>query len=174
MMGSASLPLVEEVSMPRLLAALTSVAFVCLAASPAVAQDAGTDTPPAHIAFVEGTVVLERDGKPDPAPASMPLLAGDRIRTQAGRVEVRFADGSALHAQQRTVAAPQPDEALRRLGGRMRLNSAGQGRGLAYRVDAPAAWMQIAEAGEYRVAVLRGERETQVELAVLRGAAELV
>ena len=159
--------------MPRLLAALTSVAFVCLA-SAAVAQDAGTDTPPAHIAFVEGTVVLERDGKPDSAPASMPLLAGDRIRTQAGRVEVLFADGSALHVDQHTVVDFQSDEVLRLLDGRMRLNIAGRGRDLAYRVDAPAAWIQIAEAGEYRVAVLRGERETQVELAVLRGAAELV
>ena len=160
--------------MSRLLAALSSVAFVCLAASPAVAQDAGTDAPPAHIAFVEGTVVLERDGKPDPAPASMPLLAGDRIRTQAGRVEVLFADGSALHVDQHSVVDFQSDEVIRLLDGRMRLNIAGQGRDLAYRVDAPAAWVQIAEAGEYRVAVLRADRETQVELAVLRGAAELV
>ena len=46
----------------------------------------------------------------------------------------------------------------------MRLNIAGQGRSLGYRIDAPAAWVQVSEAGEYRVAVLRGEREPDLTL----------
>ena len=53
--------------------------------------------PPAHISFVDGAAVLERDGRSETAPASMPLLAGDRVRTQDGRVEILFADGSTLH-----------------------------------------------------------------------------
>ena len=156
---------------------LAALAVACLAGVPAFAQDAPADSPPAHVSFVEGAVVLERDGRPDASPASMPLLAGDRIRTQAGRAEILFADGSALHIDQHSVVDVQSDEVVRLLEGRMRLNIAGQGdraRGLAYRVDAPAAWVQIAEPGEYRIAVLRGEREAQVELAVLRGAAEIV
>jgi len=159
--------------MLRRLTWFVSVASVCLAAPQAFAQDAG-EAPPAHISFVDGAAVLERDGKSDNSPTSMPLLAGDRIRTQSGRVEVLFADGSALHVDDHTVVDFQSDEVLRLLEGRLRLNIAGQGRGVGYRIDAPSAWVQISDAGEYRVAVIRGEREPQIELAVLRGAAELV
>ena len=55
----------------------------------AFAQDTSADAP-AHISVVEGTASLERDGRPEGSPASMPLLAGDRIRTGNGRVEVQF------------------------------------------------------------------------------------
>jgi uncharacterized protein DUF6600/FecR-like protein len=162
--------------MTRPLAAFAPLVLMLLA-TPVYAQEANAanaDTTPAHIAFVEGDVVLERDGRPDDAPASMPLLAGDRVRTQAGRVEILFADGSALHADNHTVVDFQSDEVLRLLEGRIRLRIPGQTRDLNYRVDGPAAWVQIVEPGEFRFSVLRGERESQVELAVLRGAAELV
>jgi hypothetical protein len=154
--------------------ALTLAALGFAAVQPVLAQDAAADSPPAHISFVEGNVILERDGQIDNSPASMPLLSGDRIKTQAGRVEILFADGSALHVDQQSVVDFQSDEVVRLLDGRMRLNIAGRGRAVSYRVDAPAAWIEVQEPGEYRVSVLRGEREPQVELAVLRGAAELV
>jgi hypothetical protein len=154
-------------------AAFAAVLFACFAA-PSFAQDTVADETPAHVSFVDGDVVLERDGRPDTAPASMPLLAGDRVRTNVGRVEILFADGSALHADNHTVVDFQSDEVVRLLEGRMRLSIPGQARDLNYRVDGPAAWVQIVEAGEYRISVVRGEREPQVELAVLRGAAELV
>jgi hypothetical protein len=153
---------------------LACTALAYPAVHPAFAQDAAVESPPAHISFVEGNVILERDGQIDNSPASMPLLAGDRVRTQGGRVEILFADGSALHLDQQSVVDFQSDEVVRLLDGRMRLNIAGQGRDVSYRIDAPAAWVEIGETGEYRVAVLRGDREPQVELAVLRGAAELV
>lgn len=153
--------------------ALISVAFVCLAA-PSFAQDPSPDATPAHISFVDGPVILERDGRPDDSPGSMPLLAGDRIRTQGGRAEILFADGSALHVDTHTVVDFQSDEVVRLLEGRIRLSIAGQARGLAYRVDAPGGWVDIAESGEYRIAVLRDQGAPQVELAVLRGGAELV
>lgn len=159
--------------MTRLLARLAPLVLT-LFTTPVYAQDASPDTTPAHISFVEGHVVLERDGRPDTAPASMPLLAGDRVRTQAGRVEILFADGSALHADNQTVVDFQSDEVLRLLEGRIRLSIAGQARDLNYRVDGPAAWVQVVESGEFRVSVLRGQRDPQVELAVLRGAAELI
>ena len=155
-------------------AALASVTLaMCLAVPAASAQDS-SDVPPAHISFVDGSAVLERDGRTDSSPASMPLLAGDRIRTQSGRVEILFADSSTLHVDNFSTIDFQSDEVVRLLDGRLRLNIAGQGRDVRYRIDAPGGWVQIAEAGEYRVAVLRGERDPQVELAVLRGAAELV
>ena len=101
----------------------------------------------------------------------MPLLEGDRVRTQGGRVEVLFADGSALHLDANTVVDFQSDDVIRMLDGRIRLAIAGRARDVSYRIDAPSAWVQINDPGEYRVAVLR---EADVELAVLRGAAELV
>jgi hypothetical protein len=120
---------------------------------------------------VDGTAVLERDGRRDTELTSMPVLSGDRLRTQAGRVEVLFADGSALHLDDNTIVDFQSDEIVRLLEGRVRLNVAGPARDLSYRIDAPSAWVQIAVPGEYRVAILR---EAEVELAVLRGSAELV
>jgi hypothetical protein len=107
----------------------------------------------------------------------MPLLAGDRIRTQNGRVEILFADNSTIHLDSNTLVDFQSDEVIRLLGGRVRVNISGPGgsnRRVEYRVDAPSAWVQVMIPGEYRVSVLAGERESEVELAVLRGAADLV
>src|SRR5687768_18302888 len=59
--------------------------------------------PPAHVSVVDGAAVLERDGEPDSAPVNMPLLAGDRLRTQGGRVEILFADGSTVHLDANTT-----------------------------------------------------------------------
>ena len=127
--------------------------------------------PPAHISVVDGAAILERDGRTDTDLASMPLLAGDRLRTQGGRVEVLFADGSALHLDANTVVDFQSDEVVRLLEGRVRLSVAGPARDLSYRIDAPSAWVQISTPGEYRVASCASD---EVELAVLRGSAELV
>jgi uncharacterized protein DUF6600/FecR-like protein len=133
-------------------------------------QDVAGD-PPAHISVVDGTAVLERDGRTESSPLSMPLLAGDRVRTQAGRVEILFADGSTLHLDAHTLVDFQSDDVIRLLNGRVRVNIAGASRTVGYRVDAPGAWVQIVRPGEYRIAVATGD---EIELAVLRGAAELV
>jgi hypothetical protein len=160
--------------MTRRLVTLLSAFLVSFPAAAASAQDSGAQSTPAHVSFVEGSVILERDGQRDESPASMPLLAGDRLRTVRGRAEVLFADGSTLHIDQQSTVDFQSDEVLRLIDGRVRLTTTGQGRDLPYRVDAPGGWVQIASTGEYRIAVLRGDREPQIELAVLRGAAELV
>jgi hypothetical protein len=130
--------------------------------------------PPAHVSFVDGAAVLERDGQPDSAPSNMPLLAGDRIRTQGGRVEILFADGSTLHLDANTTMDFQSDELVRLLDGRIRLAIPGPDRRVAYRIDAPSASAVIFQPGEYRLSVLHTSREPEIELAVLRGAAELV
>jgi hypothetical protein len=130
--------------------------------------------PPAHVSFVDGAAVLERDGQPDSAPANMPLLAGDRLRTQGGRVEILFADGSALHLDANTTLDFQSDELVRLLDGRIRLSIPGSNRRVSYRIDASSASALIDQPGEYRLAVLHGAREAEIELAVIRGAAELV
>ena len=151
---------------------LLAVLFMALGvAVPASAQDSSGAETPAHVSFVDGAAVLERDGRTDTQPLSMPLLAGDRLRTQGGRVEVLFADGSTLHLDANTVVDFQSDEVVRLLEGRVRLAITGSARDVSYRIDAPTAWVQVNVPGEYRVSILRN---ADVELAVLRGAAELV
>jgi hypothetical protein len=166
--------------MPRL-ALVASLLLWCLAASaPARAQDTVNDAP-AHISVVDGAVVLERDGRSETAPLSMPLLSGDRIRTEGGRAEILFGDGSTLHLDSNTRVDFQSDEVIRLLEGRVRLNipTAGNAgaRNVDYRVDAPSAWVQIVRSGAYRISVLPATpeaRDVEVELAVLRGEAALV
>src|SRR3954468_23201455 len=149
--------------------------------SPAVAQapDAANiqnliADPPAHVSFVDGAAVLERDGKQDASPENMPLLAGDRVRTQKGRVEILFADNSTLHLDTDTTIDFQSDDLIRLLEGRIRLAIPGPDRQVSYRIDAPAASTVINQPGEYRLSVLHRDADLEIELAVLRGAAELV
>ena len=52
--------------------------------------------PPAYLAVVEGTATLARDGELLPATQNMPFVPGDRLRTENGRVEIVFPDGSAI------------------------------------------------------------------------------
>ena len=164
------------------LARTTPLLFVFLwsvvAPASTTAQNAAVESP-AHISVVDGAALLERDGRSESAPASMPLLAGDRVRTQNGRVEILFNDGSTLHLDSNSTVDFQSDEVSRLLDGRIRLNivnAGGANRNMAYRVDAPSAWVQIARPGEYRISVLGGGdgRAPEVELAVLRGEADIV
>lgn len=155
------------------------LALLGLCASPAraLAQQPTDDVaidPPAHVSYVDGAATLERDGRPDASPLNMPLLAGDRVRTQNGRVEILFGDGSILHLDANTVVDFQSDELVRLLNGRVRLAIPGTNRSVSYRIDAPWASAQIAQSGEYRLAILPSERGDEIELAVIRGAAELV
>ena len=130
--------------------------------------------PPAHVSVVDGAVTLERDGRPEAAPASMPLLAGDRLRTENGRVEVIFGDGATLHLDVSSTVDFQSDEVLRLLEGRLRLTIPGAPRQVSYRIDSPSGWVEIQLPGEYRVAVSSKGGAPQVEVVVLRGAANLV
>jgi hypothetical protein len=137
-----------------------------------VTNQPGYDAP-AHIALVEGAAMLERDGETDNSPLNMPLLAGDRLRTRAGRVEVLFADGSTLHLDHNSVIDLQSDDLVRLIDGRMRLSIPGPSRDVRYRIDGPHGWVTITEPGDYRLALMNGPRGSELELAVLRGNAEL-
>jgi len=133
-------------------------------------QDEG---PPAHVSYVEGNVTLERDGRPENGVLNMPLESGDRLRTNDGRVEVLFGDGSALYADAQSTIDVQSDDLLRLIDGRLRIAIIGPSREVAYRIDSPAGSVNITQPGDYRLTLLHGQRETQLELAVLRGAADL-
>jgi Family of unknown function (DUF6600) len=82
---------------PRLYALLWHVflvtAMACASAPRAHAQE---PQPPAYLTVVTGEVTLERAGESEPATANMPFVAGDRLRTGAGRVEIAFPDGTAI------------------------------------------------------------------------------
>ncbi len=129
---------------------------------------------PAHVAFVDGVATLEREGQPDAAPLNMPVLAGDRLRTANGRVEILFGDASVLHLDTDTVVDFQSDELVRLLAGRVRLEIPGPVRPVSYRIDGPWASAEITRSGEYRIGITAGDRGSEIELDVVRGAAELV
>jgi hypothetical protein len=159
-----------------LVSAFFAAMAVCPLAASAQQQPALRDqgSAPAHISFVEGAVTLERDGRTDQSPGSMPLLAGDRVRTRAGRAEILFADGSTLHLDRDTTVDLQSDELVRLIDGRVRLSIPGPAREVLYRIDAPHATLQITEPGEYRAVLLRTSAQEELEAAVIRGRAELI
>ena len=160
--------------LPRLAVTFVLAAFCAIplrAQTSEVSSDAGA---PAHVAHIEGAASLEREGRADNTPLNMPLLSGDRLRTGTdGRVEVLFADGSTLHLDMRSTVDMQSDDLVRLTDGRLRLNVHGPARSVAYRIDSPAGSARITQAGEYRVSLLRGTNDLQLELAVVRGAAEI-
>ncbi len=155
-------------------APLIAACLVVWLATPAAAQLSEARTAPAHISYTEGAVTLERDGRVDQAPGSMPILSGDRVRTHVGRAEILFADGSTLHLDRDTTLDLQSDELVRLIEGRLRLSIPGPMRSVRYRIDAPYAWLQIGEPGEYRAAYVRTSTRDELEAAVVRGSAELV
>jgi hypothetical protein len=161
--------------LPRLALTFVLTVAVCLPARAfgQTPQPEPEIAAPAHVSFVEGTAVLEREGRVENAPLNMPLLSGDRLKTSDGRVEVLFADGGALHLDGRTTVDFQSDDLARLIEGRLRLNIPGPARSVAYRIDSPSGSVRISQPGEYRIALVRGSSETQLELAVLRGSAEV-
>lgn len=161
-------------ALPYLAVLFVSSAFL----APASAQDDSDNAPP-HISRIDGQVTIERSGQPDAASLNMPVIAGDRLRTADGRLEIMFADGSVLNLDRDSSLDVQSGDLVRLMDGRVRLNIPAPMRPASFRIDSPAGSVRIAEAGEYRVTMLHGaaaagaEPETQVELAVSRGAADL-
>jgi hypothetical protein len=133
------------------------------------------DDIPAHLSFVEGSVTLERDNKLEPAETNLALLAGDRLRTRGGRVEILFADGSTLCLDEHTELDLLSESLARLITGRLHLALTRSTTAPNYRIDAPAASVWIRAAGEYRVDVRENRRQqVEVDLGVIRGSAELV
>jgi hypothetical protein len=128
---------------------------------------------PAHLSFIDGQVTLEREGKLEPAELNLALLAGDRIHTRGGRVEILFADGSALLIDHETQLDLVSDSLVRLFDGSVRLTIPRTTADLDYRVDAPAGSIEIKAAGEYRIDTGVDQRgEVDVALTVVRGSAD--
>jgi hypothetical protein len=133
-----------------------------------------SDDVPAHVSFAEGEAWLDREGTVDGAPTGVPLLAGDRVRTRSGRLEILFADGSVLSLDQDTDAELLSDTLLRLDRGRIRLDLTRTAGAAGYRVDAGGTTTWIRSAGEYRLELdHRSATASDVRLLVVRGQAEL-
>ncbi|MCC7008396.1 MAG: hypothetical protein IT184_06235 [Acidobacteria bacterium] len=133
-----------------------------------------TDAIPAHLSVVEGDASLERDGQLERAIENMPLLAGDRLVTKRGRVEVLFADGSVLDVDESSAIEFLSDELLRLTAGRVRLTIARGASPVDYRVDAAGTSALIGSPGEYRLDLYDASAYApEVRLTVMRGSAEL-
>jgi hypothetical protein len=148
---------------------------LALAQAPAAAQPAVSTQQfdaPAYVSVVDGGATLERDGRVESSPLNMPLLAGDRLKTTDGRVEIRFADGGRLQLDSRTSLDMLSDELVRLGDGRIRL-SVQRAQQVNYRVDSAVGSVRVLQSGEYRLAILHTAQEVQLEFAVVRGAGEI-
>ena len=157
---------------------LVSSLWSVSAPAPASAQDAAGESP-AHISLVDGAALLERDGRAESAPASMPLLAGDRVRT-AGRPRRnplrRRQHAAPRHDSPPSTSSPTSSFASSTAACGSTSSPGGANRRVAYRIDAPSASVQITQARRIPDLGPRRRRRprAEVELAVLRGAADLV
>jgi len=128
---------------------------------------------PAHVAVVDGPATLERDGYVEELEPNTVLVAGDRLRTDLGRVEVLFGDGTVLDLDRFTSVDVMADSLLRLLDGRVRLVVT-RTTGTQYRIDASGGSAVIRTAGEYRLSAGDARQATpQLEVVVYRGSAEL-
>ncbi len=155
------------------------ICWVLLPAPMVVAQTAEAAAPgrvpPWHLSFVGGQAFIDRAGQADPAEAGVALLDGDRLRTEEGRLEVEFADGSLLQLERCTTVDAMTAGQIRLLRGRVFIV-----RGVPdpiepsrYEVETGVASVQISGPGEFRVTSTAGDGGTEVELAVLLGSATI-
>ena len=129
---------------------------------------------PAHLSVVDGAVTLEREGQAQPADVNVALLAGDRLRTERGRAEILFGDGSALDLDNDTSVDLLSESLIRLRAGRLRLSITRVSNEVEYRVDAAGCSALIHSAGDFSVSISEARRTLpEADLAVFRGTAEL-
>jgi hypothetical protein len=134
------------------------------------------DQPPAgHVSTLDGAARLDREGESSDVERGLPLVDGDRLRTEAGRLEITLTDGTLLHLDRFTEIEIASDLVIRVARGRLlvTMKSNGGGSGDRLSVEAPGALARLDDDGQYRVTV-GGAEAAEVELAVLNGSAELV
>jgi hypothetical protein len=145
------------------------LAVALAAPSLASAQEVAYDIP-AHVTAVDGSALIERTGGQDTLETNLTLVEGDRVRTEDGRVEILFADGTLLHMDRDTVIDFQREDYVRVMEGRIRVSIPRDARDYI-RLDTPAATLEIDPGGEYRVAVAPNG---DAELAIFSGAGALL
>ena len=155
--------------MPRLLLVAGSLAFSVCVASVSRAQVAV----PAHISVAEGSVAVDRESGSETGLPDLPLVEGDRVRTEQGRAEILLGDGSALHMDAQTSVDINGASIVRLLGGRLVVFGEPSAVG-ALQVDAAPASVRLTSSGESRISLYDGGAGPVLDVAVVRGAVEIV
>jgi hypothetical protein len=155
--------------MSRLVLVAGSFAFSVCLASVSAAQVAV----PAHISVVEGTVAVDRESGTETGLADLPLVEGDRVRTEQGRAEILLGDGSALHMDAQTSVDINGSSIVRLRGGRLVVFGEPSAAG-ALQIDAAPASVRLTSSGESRISLYDGAAGLVLEVGVVRGAVEIV
>src|SRR5437016_1953474 len=100
---------------------LALTAWLSLSGTARAQDQSDRVTPPAHIAVVDGAAMVDREDHTQTATPGTPYLPGDRLRTERGRVEILFPDGSALDVDEISSVDLQDARLLRVIGGRVLL-----------------------------------------------------
>jgi len=144
-----------------------------LQAADTQAQPEGETRAPAYIAAVDGLARLDREGQSEAAERGVPLVPGDRLRTEGGRVELAFPNGTQLYLDRYTEVELADPLGVRVARGRLYVRiSSTIDAAEPVTIDGPGAWVDFQDDGEYRIAV-GGSDAAEVELVVLRGQAAL-
>ena len=152
-------------------------AALCCAVAPVARAQDSFEAPPPHVAIVDGTVTLDREDVTEPATGGVPMVPGDRLRTERGRAELLFPDGSAIDLDEFTTIELEGPTLLRMSSGRLILFAAGSNNPAAavqFQIDTPVASAQTDAPGEYRVMILGDSSRPQTEMAIVRGSGALV
>jgi hypothetical protein len=152
-----------------------------LAGGPVAAQDREYSTrfddeaypaPPA-VTLLEGAGSLTRAAERTPLEGTLPLLDGDRIRTDEGRVEIRWPDGHVLLLDARSTLDAVTDTSLRLTEGLLRLRIVEPGVPEGLVIDTPSGAARFHHPGDFRLRAGLLQGREAVELLTVRGLAEL-
>jgi hypothetical protein len=141
------------------------------------AQAPEESVPPAHLAIVEGSGSLIRDGRAEELAGGVALVEGDMVRTDDGRLAIVLREGSALYVDSGTEVDVQSSSHFRLFAGQATLlviDSPETGP-TSYRIDTSATSLSVEGPGEYRVLVFSDPATgvATTEVAVVRGLVRL-
>ncbi|MBL8144636.1 MAG: hypothetical protein JNM38_26220, partial [Acidobacteria bacterium] len=101
--------------------------------TPGLVRLGADEPPPAYVATLDGSATLTRAGASTALDLNTPVIEGDRLRVDAGHLELRWDDGTALFVDSRTTIDVVAVDRLRLVDGQARF-VAGHG-------DTPARWV---------------------------------
>ena len=135
-------------------------------------EDRQLAPPMGHVSLVDGSAALTRDGETLSLDENEPLVEGDHLATDRGRVQLLLTDGSLISLDEGTSLEILGPAFVRLIAGRLAINVTRRAAANDYRVDANGIMVWLRPAGEYRVSAT-GDTSGDVHIATLRGAAEV-